>query len=205
MKGGNLNHVWKSDPGSPEEKRNDFETGRRRDRIYHRHISQIERNLKSPSLSALRKIAACLECSEVWLIMGGSDNAPLAQADGEGGSRESFLIRKENRIPMKIPEIDVSYSIFTPSRLPDGREAKITGLMVRVQPGHWVTERMISHSTYDESLLLLKGEMELHMDNSVYTIHEGDSFYIPSGSLHNYMNRSKEEAVIVVYFSQLVY
>ena len=25
------------------------------------HISQIERNLKSPSLSALRKIAACLE------------------------------------------------------------------------------------------------------------------------------------------------
>ena len=29
------------------------------------HISQIERNLKSPSLSALRKIAACLECSEV--------------------------------------------------------------------------------------------------------------------------------------------
>ena len=48
-------------------------------------------------------------------------------------------------------------------------------------------------------------EVVLHMDNSVYTVHEGDSFYIPSGSLHNYMNRSKEEAVIVVYFSQLVY
>ena len=169
------------------------------------HISQIERNLKSPSLSALRKIAACLECSEVWLIMGGSDDAPLAQADGEGGSRESFLIRKENRIPMKIPEIDISYSIFTPSHLPDGRAAKITGLMVRMQPRHWVTEQMISHTTYDESLLLLKGELELHIDNSVYTVHEGDSFYIPSGSLHNYMNRSKEEAVIVVYFSQLVY
>ena len=137
--------------------------------------------------------------------MGESEPSHLSQASGEGDSRKSYLIRKENRIPMKIPEIDVSYSIFTPSRLPNGREAKITGLMVRVQPGHWVTERMISHSTYDESLLLLKGEMELHMDNSVYTIHEGDSFYIPSGSLHNYMNRSKEEAVIVVYFSQLVY
>ena len=33
------------------------------------HISQIERDLKSPSLVALRKIAACLNCSEVWLIM----------------------------------------------------------------------------------------------------------------------------------------
>ena len=169
------------------------------------HISQIERNLKSPSLSALRKIAACLECSEVWLIMGESQQSLLPQSSGESDSRKSYLIRKENRIPMKIPEIDISYSIFTPSHLPDGRAAKITGLMVRMQPRHWVTEQMISHTTYDESLLLLKGELELHMDNSVYTVHEGDSFYIPSGSLHNYMNRSKEEAVIVVYFSQLVY
>ena len=169
------------------------------------HISQIERNLKSPSLSALRKIAACLECSEVWLIMGESEQSLLPQSSGESDSRKSYLIRKENRIPMKIPEIDISYSIFTPSHLPDGRAAKITGPMVRMQPRHWVTEQMISHTTYDESLLLLKGELELHMDNSVYTVHEGDSFYIPSGSLHNYMNRSKEEAVIVVYFSQLVY
>lgn len=169
------------------------------------HISQIERNLKSPSLSALRKIAACLECSEVWLIMGESEQSLLPQSSGESDSRKSYLIRKENRIPMKIPEIDISYSIFTPSHLPDGRAAKITGLMVRMQPRHWVTEQMISHTTYDESLLLLKGELELHMDNSVYTVREGDSFYIPSGSLHNYMNRSKEEAVIVVYFSQLVY
>ena len=90
------------------------------------HISQIERNLKSPSLSALRKIAACLECSEVWLIMGGSDDAPLAQADGEGGSRESLLIRKENRIPMKIPEIDVSYSIFTTSRTEGTRRSPVS-------------------------------------------------------------------------------
>ena len=90
------------------------------------HISQIERNLKSPSLSALRKIAACLECSEVWLIMGGSDDAPLAQADGEGGSRESLLIRKENRIPMKIPEIDVSYSIFTASRTEGKRRSPVS-------------------------------------------------------------------------------
>ena len=37
------------------------------------HISQIERDLKSPSLVALRKIAACLDCSEVWLIMGDSE------------------------------------------------------------------------------------------------------------------------------------
>ena len=168
------------------------------------HISQIERDLKSPSLVALRKIAACLNCSEVWLIMDDSELSAKSPEEGKK-SKESYLVRKENRIPMKIPEIDVSYSIFTPSKLPNAQEAQMTGLIVRLKPNTWVTEQMISHGNYDESLLLLKGELELRIDNSTYIIYEGDSFYIPKNCLHNYLNTSNEEATIIVYFSQLVY
>ena len=168
------------------------------------HISQIERDLKSPSLVALRKIAACLNCSEVWLIMGDSELSAKSSEEGKK-SKESYLMRKENRIPMKIPEINVSYSIFTPSKLPNAQEAQMTGLIVRLKPNTWVTEKMISHGNYDESLLLLKGELELRIDNSTYMIYEGDSFYIPKNCLHNYLNTSNEEATIIVYFSQLVY
>lgn len=168
------------------------------------HISQIERNLKSPSLVALRKIAACLNCSEVWLIMDDSELSAKSSEEGKK-SKESYLMRKENRIPMKIPEIDVSYSIFTPSKLPNAQEAQMTGLIVRLKPNTWVTGKMISHGNYDESLLLLKGELELRIDNSTYMIYEGDSFYIPKNCLHNYLNTSNEEATIIVYFSQLVY
>ena len=168
------------------------------------HISQIERDLKSPSLVALRKIAACLNCSEVWLIMDDSELSAKSPEEGKK-SKESYLVRKENRIPMKIPEIDVSYSIFTPSKLPNAQEAQMTGLIVRLKPNTWVTEKMISHGNYDESLLLLKGELELRINNSTYMIYEGDSFYIPKNCLHNYLNTSDEEATIIVYFSQLVY
>ena len=168
------------------------------------HISQIERDLKSPSLVALRKIAACLNCSEVWLIMDDSELSAKSSEEGKK-SKESYLMRKENRIPMKIPEIDVSYSIFTPSKLPNAQEAQMTGLIVRLKPNTWVTEQMISHGNYDESLLLLKGELELRIDNSTYMIYEGDSFYITKNCLHNYLNTSNEEATIIVYFSQLVY
>ena len=168
------------------------------------HISQIERDLKSPSLVALRKIAACLNCSEVWLIMDDSELSAKSSEEGKK-SKESNLMRKENRIPMKIPEIDVSYSIFTPSKLPNAQEAQMTGLIVRLKPNTWVTEKMISHGNYDESLLLLKGELELRIDNSTYMIYEGDSFYIPKNCLHNYLNTSDEEATIIVYFSQSVY
>ena len=168
------------------------------------HISQIERDLKSPSLVALRKIAACLNCSEVWLIMDDSELSAKSSEEGKK-SKEFYLMRKENRIPMKIPEIDVSYSIFTPSKLPNAQEAQMTGLIVRLKPNTWVTEKMISHGNYDESLLLLKGELELRIDNSTYIIYEGDSFYIPKNCLHNYLNTSDEEATIIVYFSQLIY
>jgi len=168
------------------------------------HISQIERDLKSPSLVALRKIAACLNCSEVWLIMDDSELSAKSSEEGKK-SKESYLMRKENRIPMKIPEIDVSYSIFTPSKLPNAQEVQMTGLIVRLKPNTWVTEKMISHGNYDESLLLLKGKLELRIDNSTYMIYEGDSFYIPKNCLHNYLNTSNEEATIIVYFSQLVY
>lgn len=168
------------------------------------HISQIERDLKSPSLVALRKIAACLNCSEVWLIMDDSELSAKSSEEGKK-SKESYLMRKENRIPMKIPEIDVSYSIFTPSKLPNAQEAQMTGLIVRLKPNTWVTEKMISHGNYDESLLLLKGELELRIDNSTYMIYECDSFYIPKNCLHNYLNTSNEETTIIVYFSQLVY
>ena len=168
------------------------------------HISQIERDLKSPSLVALRKIAACLNCSEVWLIMDDSELSAKSSEEGKK-SKESYLMRKENLIPMKIPEIDVSYSIFTPSKLPNAQEAQMTGLIVRLKPNTWVTEKMISHGNYDESLLLLKGELELRIDNSTYMIYEGDNFYIPKNCLHNYLNTSNEEATIIVYFSQLVY
>ena len=168
------------------------------------HISQIERDLKSPSLVELRKIAACLNCSEVWLIMDDSELSAKSSEEGKK-SKESYLMRKENRIPMKIPEIDVSYSIFTHSKLPNAQEAQMTGLIVRLKPNTWVTEKMISHGNYDESLLLLKGELELRIDNSTYMIYEGDSFYIPKNCLHNYLNTSDEEATIIVYFSQLVY
>ena len=57
------------------------------------HISQIERDLKSPSLVALRKIAACLDCSEVWLIMGDSELS-VESSEEKNNSKETYLSEK---------------------------------------------------------------------------------------------------------------
>lgn len=170
------------------------------------YISMLERNQKQPSLTALRKIASCLGCSEVWLVMGQLPEGQESPSTEERSHRgQDYVMRENERIPMRIPEIDVDYSIFTPSTLPDGSHAQITGLVVRLKPDCWVTERMILHDSYDESVILMQGQLELHMDNKIYTIRKGDSFYVPQGTLHNYLNTSLEEAVCIVYFSKLIY
>lgn len=169
------------------------------------YISQLERNQKEPSLAALRKIANCLGCSEVWLIMGTENETPVSTAQSEESTSPGYIVRRDNRVPMKIPEIDTSYSIFTPSILPDQQKPCLTGLYVNLKPGYWVTETMILHQTMDENVLLVKGQLEAHIGTHVYNAREGDSFYIPKNTLHNYLNTGQEDAVCIVFFSDLIY
>ena len=170
------------------------------------YLSQLERGQKNPSLAALRKIANFLECSEVWLIMGESKESLIS--GGSGGdptASPGYILRKADRVPMKIPEIDTSYSIFTPARLPQIQVPAMTGLLVTVKPGAWVTETMILHQTMDESVLLIEGQLEAHVGTHVYDVEEGDSFYVPKNTLHNYLNTGRKEARCIVYFSALIY
>lgn len=169
------------------------------------YISQLERNQKEPSLAALRKIAGCLGCSEVWLIMGTEHEMPVSAAQSEDHTSPGYIVRKDHRIPMKLPEIDTVYSIFTPSVLPDQQKPCLTGLFVNLKPGCWVTETMILHQTMDETILVAKGQLEAHIGTHVYNAMEGDSLYIPKNTLHNYLNTGQEDAVCIVFFSDLIY
>lgn len=177
------------------------------------YISQLERGQKEPSLAALRKIANFLGCSEVWLIMGDSENSVLSETsaaqeepDDHENHTPGYILRKSQRIPMKIPEIETTdYSIFTPNQLPDNQVPSMTGLLVSLKPGAWVTETMIAHQNMDESVFLLKGNLEAHVGTHVYEVEVGDSFYVPQGTFHNYLNTGQEEALFIVYFSGLIY
>lgn len=42
----------------------------------------------------------------------GDSELSVESSEEKNNSKETYLVRKEKRIPMKIPEIDVSYSIL---------------------------------------------------------------------------------------------
>ena len=47
----------------------------------------MERNLKEPSLEALRRLSECLECSIVWLIL----DSPHTLEDADGNDGTEYL------------------------------------------------------------------------------------------------------------------
>jgi len=167
-------------------------------------LSQLERNLKQPSLATLRKIAYCLECSEVWLFM----EDKTYETNGEGlvkGDYSGYVVRGNNRAEINMPEIQTKYEIITPVSLKSSEKPKITGLYVSLAPGIWVTEKKILHRNMDESIFIISGRMRAEIGEDTFELEANDSLYIPQGVLHNYSNCGEEDLRAIVYFSSLIY
>lgn len=152
-------------------------------------LSQIERGLKSPSLEALRKIAESLEVSIMAFIIDYDD---------------SYLIRRDKRKKTIMPEIDTVYEFITPTISEGNIKPNMVGMHIEVKPKSWVSEKMVAHSA-QESTYVIKGEIEVHLHDKVYKLHEGDSFYIREDVPHNIFNPSNETAVVIGYISPAIY
>lgn len=121
-------------------------------------------------------------------------------------SSNEYIVYRENRVPVKIPDNETDYQIFTPADLPNGQKAKITGMHVNLKPNQWATEKLIKHQTADEVVIVTKGQLRVVIDQSAYNIQAGDSCYIPKGTWHNYLNLSSDhDAECIVIFTELIY
>ncbi len=170
-------------------------------------LSQLENNANTPSISSLRKISKALNCPEIWLLQEDSEEIEKDEKTGVeyGRMMERLKIRKDNRITLRIPENTTDYEIFTPSYINQDTAATMTGAIVTIRPHEWVSEQMLSHTEYDESVLLLERQMEVFIESYRYTLYEGDSIYIPKGKLHNFYNPNDTDIKMVIYYSTLIY
>lgn len=166
-------------------------------------ISQIERNLRQPSLASLRKIADFLGCSVVWILMEDDPTAAVGRRVEQEG-RDGPCIRRTERRIITMPEIDVHYEILTPTAAEGSFKPRMTGMYVKLKPGQWISEKEIRHHEVEESVLLLQGSMEAHLGGKVYALGPGDSLFIPADVLHNFRNAGEDELAAVVYFSAYI-
>lgn len=75
------------------------------------------------------------------------------------------------------------------------------GGVLRLQPGEFVTEHYHPHS--EEFLHVVRGELEISLDDDVVALGVGDSVLVPIGVRHRLRNVGAEEGHVVFHLSPL--
>lgn len=133
-------------------------------------LSNLERDLCSPTLENIQRICAVLDISLIKLL--------------ESKNWEGNVIRAEEREIIFEQKDLIRYESvnFGPG--------KLDGLVIVVDP-HCEYEKVWTHA-YDEIGLVLDGELTISIDEEEFQLHQGDAFYIEAMTKHNLSNHTDQ-------------
>lgn len=167
-------------------------------------LSQIERNIKRPSLEALRKIADSLDVPIMSFLMEEHNKHIVITEDMNDKYERYFYIEKNSRKKVEIPEIGTQYQFITPTSSNQVNRPKMAGFYIELKPKCGVSEKMIRHDS-EESIYVVNGQIEAYVDDRKQLLNTGDGLYINGNILHNYFNIGDEVAIIICYLTPPVY
>ena len=130
------------------------------------YISNLERDLCSPTLENLMKICTALDVSMLKLL------------DNKGWNEE--VIRANEREVVYEQKGEVRYESIN-----FGAD-KLNGLIISLEPNCTYHDEW--HHKYDEIGFVLQGELTIRLNKHEYVLHPGDSVYVGSMEEHNMTN-----------------
>lgn len=145
------------------------------------YISNIERNMSSPTLSNLQKICEVFDTSLGDLI--------------DRTVQERIVIRRSERVKyiedepdMKIDDVDfgidyVNFLFVELKPLDDKRDEKWTHI-------------------YDEVGTVIRGQLTVVIDNEEFDLYEGDTIYVKAHTKHSFYNKSAKD-ISVSYWTKI--
>ena len=132
-------------------------------------LSQVERDIASPSIATLRRIATALGTSIGTLL----DSAgPHAQ-----------LVRKGDRKIVSYPGLAARDAFLT-----DGANARLQVIESTIEPGGGTGPEAYAHDSDEECLIVLEGCLELWVGDETYRLETGDAIRYPSRVAHRNQN-----------------
>jgi transcriptional regulator with XRE-family HTH domain len=142
------------------------------------YLSQIERDLSSPSLSALWRLCAVL----------GIRTGDLT----EPSVLETLPVRVERR-PIGSDGVNQHFG------LSDFYDPRFFAAESRIPPGAGAGSERYSIPGDLEFVYILKGRLEFHIRNSIYMFRAGDSFTYPIREPHTWRNPSTKRYAHVLW------
>lgn len=162
-------------------------------------LSQIERGLKEPSLTALRKLSDVYSVQLVSLFMEDENEEEQSSVNAEKRpNRSVYVIRKDKRKEITIPKVFTTCEFITPMKTASEDQHGLSGYIVKLMPGCWISEKQINHAT-DESTYVISGTMKAVVGKELHYLNEGDSIYIEANVAHNLQNCGNDTLEILNY------
>ncbi len=137
-------------------------------------ISQLERDLLSPSVNSLQKISRAL-----GIQIGGFF---------EGQGNTGRVVRADERPRLIYPNRNEEEYLLTPVR-----SKKLQVLYYRLKPGATSGDTPYSHDSDEECGVVLRGCLEVSVNGEAYTLNAGDAITFDSHLPHAWRNASDEE------------
>ena len=132
-------------------------------------LSQVERDIASPSIATLRRIAVAL---------GTSIGVILDEAGPHGQ-----LVRAEDRRVVTYPGLKARDEFLT-----DGSDGRLQVIMSVVDPGGGTGPEAYTHESDEECLIVLEGSLDLWVGSEQHRLHAGDAIRYSSRVPHRNEN-----------------
>lgn len=147
-------------------------------------LAQMERGETSPSISTLWKIANGLHISSTFLL--------------EAEPNDLVIVKKKDIIP--ITEGNDKFSVFPTFAFDFNKKFEM--LVVDLDVGGVHCSEPHENST-EEYIYVSKGELELTVQGTSYSLREGDSIKFLADKAHEYRNNSNELSSlhIIIYYN----
>lgn len=152
------------------------------------YISQLEKGLTMPSLSMIGKLSAALDIKVVDLF-----------SDIPSRGENHWLLRRRDRKHIAYPDGKVSSQMLV-ARVSAKRMEPLISI---IEPGGTsdAAEGMRHPLGTEEFVLVLKGEVDFHIDGEDILLREGDTLYFEGNLPHRWKNNSREPAEVLFVFT----
>lgn len=144
------------------------------------HLSQVERNISSPTVKAMFDISHALGVNVSWFFHG----------DERKEEENRYIIRADKRRRLSFESGITDYQLNTEA------VANLEVLLSTFDPGSSSGEEAYEHEG-EECGIILSGEFELQIDGDLYLLNEGDSFSFPCKLKHSYRNPGDTETTVM--------
>ena len=141
-------------------------------------LSQVEREVTSPSIASVQRIARALDLGIADLFV---DEAPLGR-----------LVRKGDRRRVTYPGLHATDEFLT-----SGRSGRIQVILTTLEPGGGTGEEAYTHESDEEVVIVLEGRLDLWVGDEHHVLEEGDSITHSSRQPHHNRNPGPGRTVVL--------